>query len=276
MNRRILGLLAAAALAGPTVASAQTTILDYQGYGMGGTSTIFNTGSYVLDELFAGPQTFTTLSTTASLNAQITVTGSVAQNDLSIASFQVNVIGNNGSNFEYTNLTAGTNLEFPPTLQAGGGQCFTESFSLIGCVKLTTSGNAVTGATFDMLTGYIKASNLAFSIGPNGDSFSSANAPFNTCGGGGFDIVGTGYTGPAGGQAGNAPCTVKVSNPTAGWRMDAGSRDRPRLYGQRFGPVIRDCACLAGSSQTDCLMWPLSTWTLCAVDRLLTCSTPRQ
>jgi hypothetical protein len=211
-RRRIVGLLAAATLAGPTVASAQITTLDYQGYVMGGTSTLLP-ANYV-GIVPSAP--LHTASTTATFDAQVVFSGSVAANDLAIVSYQVDLAGNNGSTFEFANLGITPPMFEVP--QAGGGLCDVESAAVSGCVQLTAAGSSVTGATFDLKTDYTKESNYQFVIGPNGDSFSYSHPMQNLrdcqfVSGGGENFVGS---------TTNPPCTVNLSNPTAGvWTIQS-------------------------------------------------------
>jgi hypothetical protein len=203
MNHKILGLLTASLTAMPMLAAAQTETLDYQGYVMGGTSGLLPSGYTG----FVNEASLITVSTTATFDAQVVVSGSVAQNDLSIVSYQVNVTGNNGSIFELTNVGVGSTS---PILQPDGGVCYTGSFSVTGCVNLSVTGDAVTGATFDLASNWAKGSNDHFVIGPNGDSFSLTP--------GGSDIYCPGGPAQVGyvGSIAGAPCTMNVSNPTAG------------------------------------------------------------
>ena len=81
-----------------------------------------------------------------------------------------------------------------------------------GCVTLTTSGNAVTGATIGIANNGYHESPFALNIGPSGDSFSEVTA---------FDgYYGCGYSGNQTGTftyVGNGSlCSMNVSNPTAG------------------------------------------------------------
>ena len=206
MKDRVLGLLIAMAV--PAVASAQTEALDYQGYVMGGTSSVL-APSYMSGTPIGGI-TLTKLSTTATFDAQVTFSGSVAQNDLLIVSYQVDVTAINGNSFAaFTNLGGG--FVGDATLNSGGALCYTTSASVAGCINLTTSGGAVTGAVFNMSTEWLKAPNIQFAIGPDGDAFSYYVPPVSSNGCHGSTFYTAVYIGPA-----NAPCAINVGNPTAG------------------------------------------------------------
>jgi hypothetical protein len=203
MNTKILGLLALAIAAGPISANAQTTILDYQGYVMGGTSQTvssdFPGGSYV-------PYVQPPVSTTAAFNAQLVMDGT------SVVSFDVNLVGNNGSNFSYSGLGL-YELGWIVT-QTGSGTCYSGSFSNDGCVNLTTTNGAVTGANIKFVEGPAKGPQSDFTIGANGDAFNFYGIPSA------FSCADTADK-YAGSNLG-APCTMHVSNPTAGvWKVQS-------------------------------------------------------
>jgi hypothetical protein len=203
MNKRILGLLALMIAAGPA-AYAQTTILDYQGYVMGGTSTVLPPG--VTNAFDTGVRL--TLSTTAIFDAQLTLSGSVSQNDLKIDSFNVELIGNNGATFMFQGIT-----EREGMLDEGVGpqSCSSPpSTSGVGCIALTTFNGAVNGATINFVNPSVKTPSSTVSIGPNGDSFSYSDPA---------SISGCGLQSTSPGSN-LSPCAVNVSNPTAGvWKV---------------------------------------------------------
>jgi hypothetical protein len=208
MNSKILGLLAASLIAVPMVAQAQTETLDYQGYVMGGTSTT------EIVPANAAPLQSAPVSTTATFDASVTFSGSLAQNDLVIDSYQINLTANNGASFEFQNLAP---LQNSPFFAINGeSECAPGGIDeLGGCVTLTTSGNTVTGATFNLRhDGYHESvPSFVITIGPNGDAFSdSYSGVLNVnCGLNGDNSQGT-FVGPASAF----PCTMNVSNPTAG------------------------------------------------------------
>jgi len=214
MNTKILGLLAASLIA-PILAQADTITLDYQGYVMGGTSTVLP-ANWDMPGGGAGPIAYaqqSTVSTTATLDAQIVYSGSVAQNNLSVVSVQVDLSGNNGTPFGYLNLGAGDLAQFV-IQEPGGGLCYTESVAVGGCATLTTSGNAVTGATIQISSDWYhdSLSEYTFNIGPNGDSFSlGTSEEAFSCAMGPAYVTYVGAT-----PNNNAPCNINVSNPTAG------------------------------------------------------------
>jgi hypothetical protein len=236
MNRKILGLLAACCVVGPLTATAQTTTLDYLGYVMGGTSTLLP-ANYVGPVPLAPLQT---ISTIGAFDAQVTFSGSVDQNDLAIVSVHADFTGYNGNVFQFTNLGGGPNIFTTPQ---AGEQCQTESFSVSGCVNLTTSGEAVTGATFALSSDYIKGSNYKVIIGPNGDSFSYSypNQPVQSC----TPVFGSGeaFTG----STTNPPCTVNVSNPTAGvWSVASAPEIDPKGMAGGLTLLLGSLAVLRG------------------------------
>jgi hypothetical protein len=191
----------------PMLASAQDTTIDYQGYVMGGTST-----TYIYPGPIPPPNTPSSqilsppVSTIAAFNASVTYSGSVAQNDLVVDSYQINLTANNGQNFQL--------LDIGPGLYPTGSQC-PGIGGQQGCLSLTTSGDAVTGATINL--NYLGAGGhttfFDVSIGPSGDAFSETAwaAVAYGCSTGGYDGIFT-YVGPNSAL----PCTMNVSNPTAG------------------------------------------------------------
>jgi hypothetical protein len=219
MHTKILGLLTAMVMAMPMAASAQETTLDYQGYVMGGTSTTYIgpeppplAGVLPFSQLVSAP-----VSTTATIDATLTYSGSLAQNDLVIDSYEVNLTANNGQTFSLLNILQG--FGGPLTLD-GTSACYGGPQSV--CITLTASGNTVTGASIELRQTFSKPEDFDLSIGPNGDSFS-----YSTYGIGSDSILaGTDCRNPGGvtfvGPARASPCTMDVSNPTAGlWTVAA-------------------------------------------------------
>ncbi len=202
MNTASKWMIAFSLAAVSVVARAQNTTLDYQGYVMGGTSTVevVPFGEGVIG-VASSP-----ISTTATFDATITYSGSVAQNNLVIDSYQINVTANNGQNFELQEIGQG--------LYPTGSQC-PGAGGQTGCLSLNTSGNTVTGATITLDYKGAGGHTTFFdvSIGPNGDAFSEmlwGNGAYgcsNSNSQGAFN-----YVGPASAN----PCTMNVSNPTAG------------------------------------------------------------
>jgi hypothetical protein len=192
--------MALALAAVPVVAGAQDTTLDYQGYVMGGTSTVTAVPySFPVGTVASAP-----ISTTATFDASVTYSGSVAQNNLVIDSYQINLTANNGQNFELQNIGA------PAFNLNGPSLCLLEGAS--GCVTLTTSGNTVTGATINFFYNVYHDASFDLGIGPSGDAFSETAAfgGFYGCSNSGSGAFA--YVGPAAAS----PCSMNLSNPTAG------------------------------------------------------------
>jgi hypothetical protein len=198
----------------------QTTVLAYQGNVMTGTSTAAPNG--VLAALNYDPDLLPVLPTLGAFSADITLSGSLAKDDLAITGWVVDLTLNNGTVVSLDNLGGGPSQFIP----AYGGVTTTETSVCAagskwvgGCVDLTTEGNAVTGATFNLFSSLAHSPNFNLTIGPTGDSFSSTTyAPTNTCPSGFGDIVFT-YAGPPG----YVPCSVNISSSKPGvWvRTDA-------------------------------------------------------
>jgi hypothetical protein len=207
MNTKILGLLAVTVIAVPIAASAQETTLDYQGYVMGGTSTIvgvpFDPSEGVIG--VASPP----ISTIATLDATVTYSGSVAQNNLVVDSYEINLTANNGASFELQNIGDGFG---GPFISNGTSACGSDSAFVFGCINLTTSGDSVTGATINLGFPINHATDFNLSIGPNGDAFSASVYGEGAYQCGPTESPSYTYVGPASAT----PCTMNVSNPTAG------------------------------------------------------------
>jgi len=118
--------------------------------------------------------------------------------------------------------------------------CYTESAAIRGCVALTTSGNAVTGATFDIASNWLKSSNYQFGIGSGGDSFQLFE--LGEAVGCGF---GPNYVNYVGTTGNNAPCNVNVANPTAGVWTRAREID-PASAASGLTPLLGGLAVLRG------------------------------
>ena len=207
MNRKILGLLVVGLTIG-SVASAQETVLNYQGYVMGGTITSLPNGFTANTDGSFPP--LPTSSYTGSITASITLSGSLNESTLELISYSLN-FGPNGQGFNAsnTNLFEGNFIDSGPQ----GSPSFCGPFN---CIDLTTStSGAITGAAVDFTSGTYHTSQTQFEIGPNGDSFSYLYATSNgTC----LNQVPLSPPGPqipyTGGTV--SACSVNVSNPTAG------------------------------------------------------------
>jgi len=199
MSRQILRLLVV--LGVPLAANAQVTTLDYQGSVMGGTSTVYTGGnSPVSPPLF----------TTATFDATVTYSGSLAQHDLVVDSYEIDLIGNNGAKFEFQNLGGGIGSN--NYTMNGNSSCVASFGNSVGCVSLTTSGGAVTGATINLQAMEAHYENFDLSIGTHGDAFSYA-----VYGGGAFGCSGDNdYQATFVGAHAANPCTINVSDRAAG------------------------------------------------------------
>jgi hypothetical protein len=218
MNTRILGLLTACAFAAPMGARAQSTTLDYQGYVMGGTSTTsLYPGSVPPLNLLTQPVQSAPISTIATIDASFTYSGSLAQNNLVIESYEVNLIANNAQSFEFQNILQGYGTPqdslLPSTYLNGASSC-AQGGGFASCLTLTTLGDTVTGATISLNNYQPRTTGFELTIGPNGDAYS-----LFVFGGGSYGCLPPGvgdFTGNYVGPASASPCTVNVSNPTAG------------------------------------------------------------
>jgi hypothetical protein len=142
MKWNLLGLLITGVFAGPLAANAQVTTLDYLGSANGIVLT------------YDGHDPPTTSPFTGTFTAEVVVDGSVAANDLTIASYNVSgPVSISGS-----------------SLGNQGGLIW---FLAGGEMSLTASNGALTGATFQYrISPGNGAGDASFSITQNGDSFS--------------------------------------------------------------------------------------------------------
>jgi hypothetical protein len=215
--RATIGFVAVGLTVASVATHAQTTTLVYQGDVMTGTSTTVLGLNSQGTPIISSP-----IPTLGAFDADITLTGSLAKNNLAISGFVVDVTLNNGTIFSFQNLGNGlaglTSTDIPGAITTTETSvCTTETSTTSGCMNLTTKGNSVSGATFN-LTDFEAhtGEGMTLSIGPNGDSFSySATLRSGiSCTGG--NVFGA-YVGPAGGL----PCSVNVSNSRAGTWVSA-------------------------------------------------------
>jgi hypothetical protein len=201
MNRKILGLLGVAMVAAPIAATAQTTTLEYQGDVITGISTYLPNG-------FTGGE-YAPLPTSpfvGSFSASITVDGSVRANDLNITAANF-VFG--GSNFVSGN-GATFSLEMAQSPQSIASAQGAPNFCVLeGCVDLTISHGAITGATVDINSLIYNASDYLYGIGPHGDFIDYAYGNEGGCPN--FPPPSGTYTGPT-----ISPCSLGGSNTRAG------------------------------------------------------------
>src|SRR5262245_24133015 len=148
--------------------NAQTTTLTYLGNGMTGTSTLLPS-NFPNENCFevAFCTTLVTESTTGAFDIQLTLSGSAAQNNLTVLSYSFNILGNNGADFAFVNLAN----EFLFVSTVGNTTCYDGSNSLEGCINVTTSGSTVTGATIHLATLYLKDANTTIDVAIGGDAF---------------------------------------------------------------------------------------------------------
>ncbi len=211
MNNNLLGMLGTALIAAPLAASAQTTVLDYQGNLMLGSSTYLPTGFTTPNN---GNIVLPTTGFEGTFTASITLAGSLAANDLYITSYNLSLNGSNGysdgSNSAYAYISSPIFAEVPQ-----GGTSFCGS-PLGSCIDLTANHGAITGADIEIFSNGYHASTSVFDIGPSGDSYNFQLATTNgTCqnyvpispGSGGYTV----YLGPA-----INPCSASIGNATAG------------------------------------------------------------
>jgi hypothetical protein len=106
---------------------------------------------------------------------------------------------------------------------------------------LTTSGNTLTGAIFNLQTDWAKAPNFQLNIGPSGDGFGYLVAEGNCS-------VGGVYTATYVGAVANSPCTVNVSNSTAGvWNVTSAPEVDPSSTASALSLLIGGLCVLRGS-----------------------------
>jgi hypothetical protein len=187
MNSKLLRVLSIAIVGAPAAVYAQTTTLDYQG----------NVGGVVLP---SSPLT-------ATYTASITLTGSLAANNLYITSYDVSLSGSNGYSDGSNSGSAGPSS--PIFIESPGGTSFCGSLTG-SCIDLTTANGAITGASIQIFSSGYHVSTTTFRIGSEGDWYNSQASGTN----GGCNIPyipGTVYTGPT-----INPCTVSSGNTMAG------------------------------------------------------------
>jgi hypothetical protein len=208
MNNKILVMLTAGLMAAPIAAIAQITTLSYDGDLMAGTSTYLPTGLIVPNGTFA---TLPTAPVTGEFTASLAVSGSLAANNLKLISFDVTFNGSNGIPGFSPVIDFG-----PAPLDSFGGPSFcTDAAFGGGCINLTTSNGAITGATWDLVNKGYHRSYSTIDIGPTGDMFTFVYATTDgTCENQAHPPPLSGgnvYTGMS-----INPCLVRASNKTPG------------------------------------------------------------
>ena len=174
MKKQIFALALATVVA-PLAQADQ--VLTYQGLPMQGTSTTFTDS--------------TPAPTTATLDLQVWVSGSAAQNNLAVTNFGVSVV-DPGLPTLYFPTVIGT------ITTTGNNSCFGGSNYVTGCIDLTTSHNQLTGAQVGVsMEAYNITESVSWNVdvGPTGDTVSWSNFACD-------------YPSPT--------CTVNTSNTTAG------------------------------------------------------------
>jgi len=209
MKIKVLALLTVGLIAAPIAAIAQITTLSYGGDLMTGSSTYLPTGLAVPTN--GSVATLPTAPVSGEFTAAISLSGSLAANDLTLVSYNVSFNGSNGIAGFAPTISFG-----PAPLSGFGGLNFCSATG--SCIDLTTSNGAITGAAMDLVNTVYHASSSTIDIGPTGDAFiyryatvnGTCESQINTTPGGGGIYRG----GPVN------PCVVRAGNKTAGeWRV---------------------------------------------------------
>jgi hypothetical protein len=208
MNSKLLGLLGIAIVVAPLAVSAQTTSLDYQGNVMSGSSSYLPTGFTYPSE---GNAVLPSTPFTGTYTASITLTGSLAANDLFITSYTLSLNGNNGYGYTDESSSDSAGPSSPIFIESPGGTSFCGSLSG-SCIDLTSANGAITGASIEIFSSGYHVSTTVFGIAASGDFYNSqANGTNGSCQ---YEIPsspGAVYTGPT-----INPCAVIAGNEAAG------------------------------------------------------------
>jgi hypothetical protein len=239
MNSKLLRMLGIAIIGAPAAVYAQTTTLDYQGNVMSGSSSYLPTGFTWPSE---GGVVLPSSPFTATYTASITLTGSLAANNLYITSYDVSLSGSNGYTDGSNSKSAGPSS--PIFDESPGGTSFCGSLTG-SCIDLTTANGAITGASIQIFSSGYHVSTTTFRIGSEGDWYNAQASGTN----GGCNIPyipGTVYTGPT-----INPCTVSSGNTMAGsWTVTQAPEldGSPALSGMML--LLGGVAVLRGNKST--------------------------
>jgi|HubBroStandDraft_1064217.scaffolds.fasta_scaffold06705_8 hypothetical protein len=204
MNSKLLGMLGVAIIGAPAALNAQTTTLAYQGNVMSGSSSYLPSGFTYPSE---GGVVLPSSPFSGTYTASITLTGSLAANNLYITSYSLSLTGSNGYTDGSSSDSAGP--ASPIYVEYPGGTSFCGSLTG-SCIDLTTANGAITGASIEIFSSGYHESTTVFGLESSGDWYSSQANGTN----GGCNIPyapGSVYTGPT-----INPCTVSAGNAAAG------------------------------------------------------------
>jgi hypothetical protein len=159
-----ISVLSALGLAvAPIAVQAQVTVLDYQGNVITGLSTYLPSGFTTPTQTYSLP----TAGYTGTVSVEITLSGSLAANDLTLTSFKSNLAGTDGTNVSLY-VGPGPLSNFTPSGSTQIDFCGPGD----GCIDFTTSHGAITGATIGISGSTYHSAFDTLSIGPGGDSLS--------------------------------------------------------------------------------------------------------
>lgn len=224
---RVLGALAGYIAFAAGVASAQTTVLQYQGDIMTGTSTSLSAGQ--------SSPTLPTNPFIGYLTASVTLSGPLGPTSLTLESWQVNLEGSNGIDLSFMGAPE-------PVLV----NCCLSGSGFVGNneIGITTDDGAVTGATMGISVDPYHGNNAYISIGPSGDFFSYS---YGTTQGACENLV-PDYPGapPYSGGTIN-PCSVQASNTLRGkWTVTAAPEIDPGFAGSALTLLLGTLVVLQG------------------------------
>jgi hypothetical protein len=137
MNSKLLGMLGVAIIGAPAALNAQTTTLAYQGNVMSGSSSYLPSGFTYPSE---GGVVLPSSPFSGTYTASITLTGSLAANNLYITSYSLSLTGSNGYTDGSSSDSAGP--ASPIYVEYPGGTSFCGSLTG-SCIDLTTANGAV-------------------------------------------------------------------------------------------------------------------------------------
>ncbi len=194
-----------------TAAAAQTTVLEYQGELLTGSSTSLPTGT--VGPCIGCGFSLATEPFVGEISGSITFSGSPAAGNLTLTSYDFTLTGSGGANFP---LNAGPS----PIIPIGPPYCADNG----SCIDLIILGQSVVGAALELISTPYHSDQSYMTVGPGGDSVSYVRSPPGATGGTctnevqGMQNPNDGtftYTGPT-----IHNCTIAASNTDPGrWRV---------------------------------------------------------
>lgn len=213
MKNGLLGILSVVIMGTPVAANSQTITLQYQGNSITGSSDYLPTGFTTPPD---GNIVLPTMPYTGVYTASITVTGSIAAQDLYITFYNVSLndaFGGNGS----TATGGGGDISSPIFSEVPQGSTTFCDSPLGSCIYLTASNGTIIGAQIDInSSGYNDSGSEMGAGGADGYFFQYATTE-GTCITQAPAEPGGVYTGPT-----INPCDVTAGNAPAGtWTVTA-------------------------------------------------------